>query len=180
MNIEHPQRTYALDRLDDENRIDRFDSDAIVHALLYVGDAIERQNAILLAADRAERLPNESANGEARTDLPKLLRTLSAESPVGEPEPHGVDEESELEEGDLPEVVNLPDGYVLRAIKPATNPEDWRLDPSDGYFISPAGRRFNPRSKQALGVMGRLQRRGLALKIYDPQEPRPIRATKSD
>lgn len=162
-------RTTALELAEDASRADHFDSEAIVHALVYVGDAIERQTAMLAG------LAQNPADPEER-DTPLLHKTLTAPSPF-RPEKAG-DEPGDAVEGDDPELVTngvvMPNG---RPYRPATNPEDWRLEPGTGLFVSPAGRRFDPRSMQAQNVMRKLAKKNLALKMYDPDEPRPIKSS---
>lgn len=157
-------RTTALELAEDAARADHFDSEAIVHALVYVGDAIERQTAMLAGLGQ---------NPEER-DTPLLRKTLTAPSPF-QPEQPGDDPGAAVEDGDAESSVN---GVVMpneRPYRPATNPEDWRMEPGTGLFVSPAGRRFDPRSMQAQNVMRKLAKKNLALKMYDPNEPRPIK-----
>ena len=116
-------------------------------------------------------------------DPTKLTALLSRPAPF-QPEQAGdasgpsVETDEIVEDEEAPESEN---GYYLpngRPYRPATNPEDWRLDAKTGEYVSPAGRRYNPRAHHVQGMLRKLERRGImAVKLFDPEEPRPIKSS---
>lgn len=163
----------ALRLIADTTRPDRFDSEPLVHALLHVGDrltAVEEQ----LADQNLELSAIVSALRGTASETPKLAATLAAPPPLRESEASEeeiVPPESEAStNGAQSGEYFLPGG---RAYRPATNPEDWRLDAKTGEYVSPAGRRFKPTSHHVMGMLRKLQRKGLSVTLFDPNEPRP-------
>lgn len=120
---------------------------AVVYALTHLADQLTQLidqlptlDMLHTALPECEAEPGPS--GSTTKDLlPRLTRTLQAESPFTE-EPS-------------PEIPTVAGG--VRQYRPAHDPRSWTMDPETGYWISPAGRRFSPTSRQVRNVIYKLE-----------------------
>lgn len=124
---------------------------AITHALLYVGDVLADIQVELTSR-------RDEDTGPVSDSESKLARLLQKASPFAEESKPDVENTNG---SDHPLI--MPNGRVY---KPAHDPRLWQMDEVSGDWISPAGRRFAPKSKQVLGVIRRLEQMRKAGTLY--------------
>lgn len=122
---------------------------AVTHGLLYVGDMV---------AELTQAVRDQGTITVTPPPSPKLQALLSKPTPLTTSAP-SVQAESDGEPGP----VVMPNG---RPYKPAHDPRHWKMDPTSGQWISPAGRSFSPTSRQVLGVIARLESMRRAGTLY--------------
>lgn len=146
--MSHESEEYRAQALEAAKTTEDYETIALVYAMTYIGDQLRALRSELpTLAMLNTALPEYEAelvhtNGESPTALPRLARTLQADSPFTE------------EPG--PEVPTVAGGK--RQYRPAHDPRLWRIDPDDGMWISPKGRKFHPQSQQVRGVIIKLER----------------------